>query len=241
MNPTIELVGNELAWFSEVRAGIYQDLFPPQDNLYPLPFFGDIRRAEVLSLALNPSHLEFTDTRRWPRRVTPMALSAEELTTRLLHYYDLPEPQPHPWFKRVTEMLLCVQCAYIRNAAHVDLISLPTLRPQDMRNEQRANFVEVLRQYSCRLDKVLPLARRTKVLLVFDFRINDGMGGHTSVWQMLQQKCSLVASRAVDDAVDDGLALPILRSPSFEGLADLVFQKRYEIREYLNSGAFLCD
>jgi hypothetical protein len=63
-DPIVQLVQAELEWFREVREQ-QRAIFPDQDNLYPIPFFGDIRRAEVLTLALNPANTEFTKKRYW--------------------------------------------------------------------------------------------------------------------------------------------------------------------------------
>jgi hypothetical protein len=50
-DPIVHLVQDALEWFREVRAQ-QGAIFPDQDNLFPIPFFGDIRRAEVLTLQL---------------------------------------------------------------------------------------------------------------------------------------------------------------------------------------------
>lgn len=52
-DPIVRLVQDELEWFQKVLKQ-QRAIFPEQDNLYPIPFFGDIRHAEVLTLALNP-------------------------------------------------------------------------------------------------------------------------------------------------------------------------------------------
>jgi hypothetical protein len=91
-NPIVALVEKELESFRIFREAT-PSICPDQDNLYPIPFFGDIRTAEVLTLALNPAWTEFGYGRHW----IP-GLDARSLTTRLLHYFDLPEPPPHKWF-----------------------------------------------------------------------------------------------------------------------------------------------
>jgi hypothetical protein len=64
-NPIVELVEKEMAQFCDLRLA-HPNLFPEYNNLYPIPFFGDIRRAEVVTLALNPSYKEFCPEGRWP-------------------------------------------------------------------------------------------------------------------------------------------------------------------------------
>jgi hypothetical protein len=43
-NPIVELTKDALARFERFRAA-NADFFPSQGNLYPIPFFGDIRKA----------------------------------------------------------------------------------------------------------------------------------------------------------------------------------------------------
>src|SRR5439155_16863760 len=120
LNPIVNQVANEMAIFNDVP-GKAPHLFPNGLNSYPIPFFGDIRRAEIVTVALNPAQNEFETGRQWPTN-----LDATSLTTRLLHYFDLPEPEPHPWFGDLEKALLYIECSYWRNSVHVDLLSFPT-------------------------------------------------------------------------------------------------------------------
>lgn len=234
-NPIVELVEKELVWFNQVwtddrNQPLRLRIFTDNDNLYPIPFFGDIRCAEVLTLALNPAHDEF-DSREWPRHESPTAMSAASLASRLLHYFDLPEPEPHRFFRDFSQMLQPIHASYARNAAHVDLSSLPTLKPREMTDQQRPIFVDKLSTFADRLNEVLRLATNKKLLLVVDFKVNDGRGGQTSVWQMLCKHCPLVKLHAVEG----GESLPILKADSVGALTSAVLRKGYEIREHLNS------
>jgi hypothetical protein len=238
-NPIVTLVENELIWFEQVlnedrSRPEYERIFPKKDNLYPMPFFGDIRRAEVLTLALNPSHTEF-DERQWPCNGKPTALTGSALTSRLLHYFDLPEPEPHPFFSQLSQMLLLIHSSYTENAAHIDLSSLPTFMPSRMTPRQRPIFVRSVSAYAARLNEALRLAVAKKLILVVDFRVNDGLGGQISIWQTLLQHCPRIAACTNQH----GSALPILKEKSVESLSKLVFDNRYAIREHLLSGATL--
>jgi hypothetical protein len=68
---------------------IYSANYKSEVRTFPIPFFDDIERAEVLTIGLNPSATEF-ESRGW-REV----LNAGALTQRLLRYFDRGE---HPWF-----------------------------------------------------------------------------------------------------------------------------------------------
>ena len=236
-NPIVELAGKELAWFEGVwiqdRNRIPERrIFSDRDNLYPIPFFGDIRRAEVLTLALNPADNEF-DRREWPRRQIPTGFSATALASRMLHYFDLPEPEPHPFFEPFMRMLLPVGASYLTNSAHIDLSSLPTLKPSTMSDEQRSTFAEAVADNAFRLNEVLRLATNKKLILVADFRVGNGHGGHFSIWSLLCEHCPVFAQFARQQSD----LFPILKRDNVGALTALVFQLRYEIREHLASAS----
>jgi hypothetical protein len=234
-NPIVELVEKEMAWFDRVLAQdrtrpLTTQIFPDKDNLYPMPFFGDIRRAEVLTVALNPAHTEF-DERQWPSNETPTALSSFTLTSRLLHYFDLPEPEPHPFFKQFSQLLQLINCSYARNASHVDLSSLPTFMPTEMAVSQRPIFVETVQAHVTRLNETLRLATNKKLILVVNFRVNDGMNNHMQIWETLCTHCPLVRQFAHLG----GELLPILKADNVGALTAAVLRNRHEIREHLAS------
>ena len=230
-----------LFWSEDHDQEEHLRIFPNRDNLYPIPFFGDIRRAEVLTMALNPAHDEF-ENRQWPPRAHPTALTGAALASRLLHYFDLPEPGPHPFFPVLSKMLLPIHCSYLRNAAHVDLSSLPTFRPREMlRAEQRQRFAGKVTAFVSRLEAVLRLAKRTKLLLVLDFVVGDGGGGQMSVWRLVCENCEFMKPYANSN----GSVLPVLvkrgtnQTTALDEMTALVTSMRYEIREHLLAGGAL--
>jgi len=124
-NPAVELVEKELAAFRELRLA-YPSLFPSNDRLYPIPFFGDIRRAEVVTIALNPAHNEFAPDRLWPIGAGPGSLAPAALANRLLGYFHSPRIPPHKMFNKCQNGLSALDCSYRQNAAHFDIHSFPT-------------------------------------------------------------------------------------------------------------------
>lgn len=176
-NPVVELVERALARFERFHEANAQ-FFPEQDNLYPIPFFGDIRRATVLTLALNPAWTEFRRGRHWIR-----GLDACALTTRLLHYFDLPAPPPHRWFKDRRDGLALLDCSYETNVAHIDLHPLPTKFRQDLVETQRAEIGRFMETRSAsHMAALLKLATNVRLLLVVDYTFSksDGAASKTS-------------------------------------------------------------
>jgi hypothetical protein len=101
---------------------IYKDMFPQKSIVYPIPFFGDIENAKVITIGVNPSAKEFGINRYWPNN-----LSVEALSERLRNYYSLNRPPPHPWFEQWEIALNHLSLSYYKStAAHIDLSFRPT-------------------------------------------------------------------------------------------------------------------
>ena len=133
-HPIVDSVKDALARFERFQTA-NADFFPSQNNLYPIPFFGDIRKATVLTVALNPAWTEFRESRHWLPK-----FDAHALATRLLLYFDLPTPAPHRWFRDRQAALAVLECSYGTNAAHIDLHPLPTKFRRDLSEVQRAKI-----------------------------------------------------------------------------------------------------
>jgi hypothetical protein len=87
-------------------------------STYPIPFFGDLPNASVVTVGVNPAATEFADG-RWPA-----GLDAASLTERLVNYFDRP---PHSWFAAWEEALQLFGGSYRKNAAHVDVSPRATI------------------------------------------------------------------------------------------------------------------
>lgn len=232
-NPIVDLVQEEMRQFEQDRAS-YHDLFPAFHQapvLYPVPFFGDIRHAEVLTMGLNPSWNEFAKERGWFPGV-----DASALTSRLLHYFDLPDPSPHKWFSKLAPAYLPIGRSYRRGVAHIDLLSCPTSWPSGMNDQQRQALCVLAESATARLQSVLDLSCMAKVIIVLDHTVNDGRGGQWSVWEKAVTHIPLFQNHSVGN----GKTLPILRANGPDDLALLVEKRRDEIREYLSTGPRLC-
>jgi hypothetical protein len=82
---------------------------------HPIPFFGDISTAQVLTVGVNPSADEFVEN-EWPKQ----QMTADQLGVRCREYF-LNETS-HPWFTGWERALVHLRASY-RNgsAAHIDL------------------------------------------------------------------------------------------------------------------------
>lgn len=96
----------------------HQSILPPTgEPWHPIPFFGPIKQARVLTVAMNPSADEFRG-RGWPS-----ALTASALTDRLVSYF---QRDPHPWFGPSETPLRGLGLRYGRDLAHLDLVCRAT-------------------------------------------------------------------------------------------------------------------
>ena len=222
-HPIVDLVENELKIFQVVK-NQFPHLFPQNQILYPIPFFGDIRCAEVLTLALNPAWTEFNTPRQWLGNFDSPAL-----TTRLIHYFDLPQPEPHPWFDRLEKALLYIGCSYRQDAAHVDLLSFPTLFLNSLPPGGRTDFANLVMQHGPRLRSVLALAARAKLFLIVDFQFNGGDGQHFGVRNIFSERvCNFP-----EGANSQGSGSQVISSGNPELLAESVFRERFLLRNFL--------
>lgn len=136
----------------------FNDLARPGVATHPIPFFGDIRRARVLTVGVNPSAEEFAVKRRWPA-----SLTATELERRLVGYFvDAPAP-PHDWFNTWSKALESLGVSYEDGAAHVDLSPRATI---SMGSANQAAFSRMVEADAAWFFRLLPLCPAARVLLL---------------------------------------------------------------------------
>lgn len=117
----------------------FASLARPGVRAHPVPYFGDIAAAQVITVGVNPSAEEFVGG-HWPReRPAPAALRE-----RLDRYF---ERAPHPWFGVWGAALAHLGVSYRSGAAHLDLSPRATLGFQAFRGEpaRRDLFIEMVR------------------------------------------------------------------------------------------------
>ena len=108
----------------------YEAILRPGIPLHPIPFFGVIENARVVTIGLNPSSTEF-ENNRWPTT----SLNPCELTRRLVDYFRLSHTPPHHWFAELQWSLEILCCPYHLAAAHVDLSPWTTYAPTWIQNK----------------------------------------------------------------------------------------------------------
>ena len=101
----------------------YSALFPPAQPVIPIPFFGHIEAAKVVTVGLNPSSEEikagFADG-YWHEAMT--AKAANGRLTEYFEYARHPFHRPHPWFDTWERALNIIGASYLDGTAvHVDL------------------------------------------------------------------------------------------------------------------------
>ena len=115
----------------QVRGG-YGEILRKDIPLHPVPFFGAIHQARVITVGLNPSSTEFEEYGRWPRQI-----SAGDLAERLLDYFREPTIAPHHWFADLQQAMAYIQCPYHLCAAHVDVSPWTTYAPTTLLKKDR--------------------------------------------------------------------------------------------------------
>jgi hypothetical protein len=99
----------------KVRA-TFNDLFDSNLDTVPIPFFGDVLSAKVITVGLNPSDGEIRG-RGWHQPISPATIYE-----RLVHYFNNPQFRSHPWFDAWERSLGEIGVSYSDGtAAHVDL------------------------------------------------------------------------------------------------------------------------
>lgn len=235
-NPIVELVENEMAVFRELRLA-HPNLFPPNDRLYPIPFFGDIRRAEVITVALNPAHNEFGTDRLWPVGQGNGSLTPAGLTNRLLCYFHLPRISRHNWFNTCEGGLQAAGVSYKRNAAHIDIHPHPTRFAGEM-DQAFPEGATILRQHIentgvGHLSSVLGLCQSVKLVIVVDYTLPGDPG--ISTFQFVSER--LTQFKGLVDPT--GSEPPLLKAGGHAAMAAFLLHRQSPLTDFLKSAPAL--
>lgn len=125
----------------------------------PIPFFGNIETAEILTVGVNPASGEFLN-RNWPQtKATPSYLEL-----RLRNYFRLATPKPYRWFlKWEAGLNILNDSSYHENAAHLDLSPRAT---KPMRELPEEIFLAMVEQDLKLFFETISLCRKARVLLL---------------------------------------------------------------------------
>jgi hypothetical protein len=129
--------------------------FKPGVRTHPIPYFGDLASAEVLTVGVNPSATEF-EGRGWP-----VEIGGAALRDRLSSYF---KGQPHSWYGPWEDALARIGASYRRNAAHVDVSPRATLSAADVPDRKR--FEAMLAADLPWMVRFIRLAPRVRLVLL---------------------------------------------------------------------------
>ena len=223
---------------------LFLDVAVPGSHTMPIPFFGDIERAEILTVGVNPSSGEFRKNRNWPQGDA----TAEFLEPRLRNYFRSDNPASHRWFSPWEESLKMLNGrSYKSCAAHLDLSPRATVTiPTD--GHPCETFLEMVESDLPIFFETVLLCRSAKVLLLAGtvtprYYMNEFLQKHRPLsgfelhGEFHRQPGGWMSCRH-DLVSKDGLfRLPVFffsRGPKYpDDLFQLVRQKRDDICECL--------
>jgi hypothetical protein len=157
----IELVAeiqNEIEKTHPIYAGNYEA------NLvtHPIPFFGKLEEAEILTVGLNPSPREFDNARWSDFKISPKLLASE-----LYKYFENDRRLWHPWFDKwaaATSQLGTSLQYQSGKVAHIDLS--PRATKVMSRVPEPETFTKMIRADLVWLPALIECAKSAKILLV---------------------------------------------------------------------------
>jgi hypothetical protein len=156
----------------------FESLFEPGLFTWPIPFFGRLFEAEVLTVGVNPSLGEFQQD-RW-KGIT----SCAQVEQRLLNYFQSSSFMPHPWFVTWELALNQVGASYYGTsrylAAHLDLSPRAT---KLMSKVDPDLFIEMVKADLVSFLQFLSLAERARMVFMAgtvtsDYYINHFLSNH---------------------------------------------------------------
>jgi len=175
---TIEYLKSVLAHVSQTD-GNYRSLYKPSIVTHPIPFFGNLESAIILTVGVNPSNGEFTPD-RWPDKISP-----EDLYIRLKNYFHNP-CKAHPWFYGWNQALQQLNedfTYYKKTVAHTDLSPRATISMT--RVHDKLLFKQMLEEDIKFLFKVIECSKNVKLIMtggkvLREFYIAQWIGKHAS-------------------------------------------------------------
>lgn len=175
-----------ISWLANLRQ---QVLLPDPDFTalspvgWPIPFFGDIRTARVLTVGVNPAPTEFTPS-RWGQIV-----SNSQWAHRLLNYFHTPGVPWHSWFQPWEASLRLLDCSYEdRTAAHLDLSPRATTVMRDIPEALRPEFCTMVASDVHWLFETLPFAPCARLVLAAGGVIAPALDAWLPIGSYLEQQ-----------------------------------------------------
>lgn len=163
----------------EKTAPDFDGIVYPDAVTFPIPFFGQIDCAQVLTVGVNPSDGEFRG-RKWPA-----SINASHLSKRLLGYFNNLEVPPHPWFQTWSSSLAHLGISYKTGvAAHLDLSPRPTI---PMGKQDPAAFCSMVKHDLQWFTEILNMLNAPRLILLAGtvtkrFYMNDFLSRNLSAY-----------------------------------------------------------
>jgi hypothetical protein len=128
---------------------------------WPIPFFGKVGSAKVLTVGVNPSITEFLPSRNW-HEVSKIS----DWQQRILNYFTLEKTPRHDWFEAWDISLELLGCRYQDgSAAHLDVS--PRITPaMTQKFIDRAEFRKMVEHDVKWLFELLEIADHATLLLI---------------------------------------------------------------------------
>lgn len=228
-NALIRLVDEDVERFHRVQRECPR-LFPRRSVLYPITFFGNIQKADVLTLALNPARTEFENCRNWSE-----GLNGAALCNRLMRYFDLPEAEPHRWFDNCSVALSFLGRSYCWRAAHIDLLPYPTLFQKELVPNDRATLANYASEMPRHLLRILEHCPLVKLIIVVDYTFpvlkNDRLQANHTFDFIAETNSPLAAHIKAN-----GESPPIFHAGGIGQLPARILQHRKILRDHLQNG-----
>ena len=118
----------------------YSPLMRVGIETYPIPFFGCMSDARVVTLGLNPSCNEFRN-RKWD------GITNENLWEKLVGYFASQDPPPHRYFGVWTAAISHINASYLKDTVHLDLSPRATRAAGQFQTEPSISlFIKMLRE-----------------------------------------------------------------------------------------------
>ena len=114
----------------------FKDLFDSETPIVPIPFFGDITKAKIITIGANPSAAELK-INSWSEDMSP-----NQIMNKLLGYFS---ENPHKWFDTWENALQKIGYSYKDGSvAHVDLCAWATMSLSKLDSLKKTDIVLAL-------------------------------------------------------------------------------------------------
>lgn len=139
----------------------FDELFRAGLVTHPIPFFGDVSTAEVITVGVNPSADEFQG-KRWPQQ----QMTPDQLGVRCREYFL--DDSRHTWFTDWENALVHLRVSYrTGSAAHIDLSPRATESMSGLVKRGLGHrFIQMIEHDLSLFFDVLKECKMTKLLLL---------------------------------------------------------------------------